>query len=119
MIHEEKQGNNKTKLLHVHLSEDEYSKIHKQYKNNTCLKVSEYTRKKLLDEYPTTYYLNQSPDDFMTELMPMRKSLYVVNNSFNQAVQKLNSMRQITDDNAWLRAWELDEKMLVKQVEKK
>ena len=111
------QTNNKTKWLHVRLSEDEYNKIQSHFKRTTCRKLSEYTRKKLLDEHVITYYRNQSLDDLMTELMPMRKSQNAVSNNFNQAVRKLNSMRQNDDAAVWIIAWERDEKRLIIQVE--
>ncbi len=108
--------NNKTKWLHIRLSEDEYNIIHKQFTRTTCRKLSEYARNKLLHKHLTTYYRNQSLDDLMTELTPMRKSLFAISNNFNQAVRKLNSMNQNDNVLYWIRLYEKDNNIIQKLV---
>ncbi len=108
---------NKIKWLHVRLSEDEYDKLQKQFKNTTCRKLSEYIRNKIFEKHLTVYYRNKSLDDLMAELMPLRKSLYAVSNNFNQAVRKLNSMRPDDNPVPWLNAWERDRAVIIRQVE--
>lgn len=88
---------NKTRWLHVRLSEDEYAQVQKAFKKTTCRKLSQYTRNKLLDKHLTTYYRNKSLDDFMAEMILLRNDLNAVGNNFNQAVRKLNSMK-VTDN---------------------
>ncbi len=82
------QNTNKTKWLHVRLSEDEYETLLKQFKKTTCRKLSEYTRNKLFEKHLTMYYRNKSLDDVMAELMPIRKSVFAISNNFNQGSQK-------------------------------
>ena len=108
---------NKTKWLHVRLTEDEFNKLQAQFKKTTCRKLSQYTRNKLFDKHLTVLYRNQSLDDFMAELMPLKKSLYAVSNNFNQAVRKLNSMKQNDNAESWVIAYELTKNNVEKQVE--
>lgn len=108
--------NNKTKWLHLRLSVDEYGKIHKQFSKTTCRKLSEYARNKLLDKHVTTYYRNQSLDDLMAALMPLKKSLYAVSNNLNQAVRKLNSMPQNDFAETWIRFYGKEMENAIKQV---
>jgi len=102
----EEKDTNKTKWLHVRLSEDEYNKLQKQFKDTTCRKMSEYIRKKLFDKHLVLYYRNRSLDDLMAEVIPLRKSLFAISNNFNQAVRKLNSMRPFERAESWLQAYE-------------
>jgi acetone carboxylase gamma subunit len=108
---------NKTKWLHTRLTEDEYSKLLAQFKKTTCRKLSQYIRNKLFDKPLTVLYRNQSLDDFMAELMPLKKSLYALSNNFNQAVRKLNSMKQTDNAEHWVIAYELTKRNVEKQVD--
>jgi acetone carboxylase gamma subunit len=108
---------NKTKWLHTRLTEDEYDKLQAQFKKTTCRKLSQYIRNKLFDKHLTVLYRNKSLDDFMAELMPLKKSLYAVSNNFNQAVRKLNSMNPNDDAQHWIIAYELTKRNVEKQVE--
>lgn len=108
---------NKTKWLHVRLSEDEYSNISEQFKQTTCRKLSEYIRNKLLQKHITTYYRNKSLDDVMAELIPLRKSLFALSNNFNQAVHKLNAMQPSEYAERWIKSFEQSQINVLQQVE--
>lgn len=108
---------NKDKWLHIRLTTDERSKIERQFKKTTSRKLSEYARNKLLDTHLTTYYRNQSLDDLMAELMPLRKSLNAISTNFNQAVRKLNSMQFSDSGLSWLKAFEQDRETFLKEIE--
>ncbi len=108
---------NKTKWLHTRLTEDEYNKLQSQFKKTTCRKLSQYIRNKLFDKHLTVLYRNKSLDDFMTELMPLKKSLYALSNNFNQAVRKLNSMKQTDHPENWIISYELTRRNVEKQVD--
>jgi hypothetical protein len=108
---------NKTKWLHVRLSEKEYNKIYAHFKRTTCRKLSEYTRHKMLDRHLTLYYRNQSLDDVMAELIPLRKSLFAISNNFNQAVHKLNAMQSNDYAERWIKTFEQSQLDVLKQVE--
>ena len=111
------QNTNRTKWLHLRLKPDEFDKIHKQFSKTTCRKISEYSRKILLDKPITTTYRNQSIDDLMTEAIKLRNELNNIGNNFNQAVKKLHTLQQIPEFRNWIIAFELDKKILFNKVD--
>jgi hypothetical protein len=97
---------NKTKWLHVRLTEDEQQLIRKKFKNTDCRKLSDYIRRKLLDKHLVVSYRNGSLDDFMTGLSQLKTELNHIGNNLNQAVKKLNSMRPSESGQAWITIYE-------------
>ena len=112
-----KEQTNRTKWLHLRLTPDEYQKIMKEFNKSTCLKISDYARKNLLQKPIVNTYRNQSLDDFMAEMIRLRGELNVIGNNFNQAVKKLHTLHQITDFKQWLINYELDKKILFNKVD--
>lgn len=111
------QNNNRTKWLHLRLKPEEYAKIHKQFSKTTCRKISDYSRKILLDKPVTATYRNQSLDDFMAEMMQLRNELTSIGNNFNQAVKKLHTLQQIAEFKAWIITYELEKQTLLNKVD--
>ena len=111
------QNNNKTKWLHLRLSIEEYTKIQKNFSKTTCLKISEYARKILLNKPITGTHRNKSLDDFMAEMIKLRSELNSLGNNFNQAVKKLNSLQQIAEFRSWIITYELEKKILFNKVD--
>lgn len=109
--------NNRTKWLHLRLTPDEYQKIVKEFNKSTCRKLSDYTRKNLLQKPIVNTYRNQSLDDFMAEMIRLRGELNAIGNNFNQAVKKLHTLHQITDFKQWLIRYELEKKILFNKVD--
>lgn len=113
----EEQNNNRTRWLHLRLSPDEYQKICNKFSKSSCRKLSEYTRKILLDKPITTNYRNQSLDEFMAEIIRLRTELNGIGNNFNQAVKKLHTLQQISEFKNWIISSELEKKILLNKVE--
>jgi hypothetical protein len=111
------QNNNRTKWLHLRLNAEEYAKIHKQFSKTTCRKISDYSRKILLEKPITATFRNQSLDDFMTEMMRLRSELNSIGNNFNQAVKKLHTLQKITEFKTWLINYELEKQTLLNKVD--
>jgi hypothetical protein len=101
----------------VRFTEVEYKKIYTGFKSTTKRKLSEYIRSVLLNKPVTVYTRNQSFDDFVAELILLRRELNAIGNNFNQSVKKLNAM----DDKAEIKLWAmLNEKskpILFKKIE--
>ena len=112
-----KEQNNRTKWLHLRLTPDEYQKIMKEFNKSTCRKLSDYTRKNILQKPIVNTYRNQSLDDFMAEMIRMRGELNAVGNNFNQAVKKLHMLQQIAEFKHWLITYELEKKILFNKVD--
>lgn len=111
------QKNNRSKWLHLRLKPQEYTQLHKQFSKTTCRKISDYSRKILLGKPVVATYRNTSLDDFMTEMIGLRKELNSAGNNFNQAVKKLHALRQIAEFKSWLITYESDRESLLNKVE--
>lgn len=111
------QNNNRTKWLHLRLKPEEYTAIQKQFSKTTCVKISDYARKILLNKAITATYRNQSLDDFMAEMIKLRSELNSIGSNFNQAVKKLHSLQQIGEFRNWITTYELEKHILLNKVD--
>ena len=91
------------KWLTVRLSEEEEKKLCKLYGKTTCRGVSEYARSVLLKEPVHILYRNKSADDFLSEMIELKRELNSIGNNFNQAVHKLHTL----DHDHHIKAWEV------------
>lgn len=96
------QTKNRTEWLHVRLTEDEHKKINDRFKLTTCRKLSDYSRRILLDKKITTLTRNQSLDDFMAEMMKLRNELNAIGNNWNQAVKRLHTLDHVAEMKVWI-----------------
>ena len=108
----ERKISNRTRIIGLRLTPDEYLKIEKKWKASTCRKLSDYVRHSLFDKPIVTTYRNSSQDDLMTELTRLRNELNAVGNNFNQAVKKLHTLSQIAEFRSWLIAYEVEKKII-------
>lgn len=108
---------NHSKWLHIRLKEEEYTQIHKKFEASTCLKLSEYARRVLLEKPITINQRNQSLDDFMAEMIQLRNELHPLGNNFNQAVKRLHTLEKISEFKSWLLLYETSRKILLEKVE--
>jgi len=108
---------NRTRIIGLRLTPDEYAKIEKKWQHSTCRKLSEYVRHSLFEKPIVTTYRNQSADDFMAEMAQLRKELNHVGNNFNQAVKKLHTLQKVTEFKSWLIAYEVEKRTLFNKVD--
>ncbi len=111
------QNSNRTRIIGLRLTPDEYAKIEKKWKASTCRKLSDYVRRSIFDKPIVTTYRNTSQDDLMAELTRLRNELNAVGNNFNQAVKKLHTLSQIAEFRSWLIAYEVEKKILSNKVD--
>lgn len=111
------QNSNRTRVIGLRLTPDEYAKIEKKWNASTCHKLSDYVRRSLFDKPVVTTYRNSSQDDLMAELTRLRSELNAVGNNFNQAVKKLHTLSQIAEFKSWLIAYEVEKKILSNKVD--
>jgi len=102
--------------LHVRLTQKERARINEKFSKSIDRKMSEYVRKVLLDKAITINQRNQSLDDFMAEMIVLRKELNAIGINFNQAVKKLNALEQITEIKSWLGDYNLSGQILIKKI---
>ncbi len=108
---------NRTRIIGLRLAPEEYAKIERKWKNSTCRKLSDYVRHCLFDKPITTYYRNQSMDDFITEASQLRYELNHLAGNFNQAVKRLHSLNQIDEFKSWLIRYEIEKRTLFNKVD--
>ncbi len=108
----EGQNSNRTRIVGLRLTPEEYAKIEKKWKASTSRKLSDYVRRSLFDKPIVTTYRNSSQDDLMAELTRLRIELNAVGNNFNQIVKKLHTLSQIPEFRNWLIAYEVEKRIL-------
>ncbi|QEC69731.1 plasmid mobilization relaxosome protein MobC [Panacibacter ginsenosidivorans] len=93
-------------------------KMVKKYKSQTTERsLSEYMRKVSMQKPITIKYRNQSADDFLKEMLGLKKELNAIGNNFNQAVHKLHLLDKIPEFRVWLNHYESVQQSLVSKVE--
>ncbi len=106
MMKDEKK--NRTRWLHLRLTEQEYKILQKYFAESLCPKLSDFARKNLLQKPVVLKYRNQSLDEMISELTRLRSELNFIGNNFNQAVKKLHSLSQISDLRIWILSFDSD-----------
>ena len=79
--------------------------------------ISSYLRKVSLQKPVTVKYRNQSADDFLKQMLELKKELNGIGNNFNQAVHKLHLLDKIPEFRVWIQQHEGLQKVLVNKVE--
>ena len=113
----ERENSNRTRIVGLRFTPEEYAKIERKWKASTCRKLSDYIRKHLFNKPINTTYRNQSLDDMTLEMMLLYKQLNAIGNNFNQAVKKLHTLDQIPEFKVWIISSEQDRKILLNKVE--
>src|SRR3546814_141487 len=104
----EDKKNNRSKWLHLRLTEEELRILQKRFNASTYRKFSEYTRQVILSKPVIAGYKDQSLDEVIAVLSVLRKDLNGVANNFNQVVHKLHTLDHIPEYRTWLRVNEQD-----------
>lgn len=110
--------NNKTKWLHIRLTEAEHKKIKAGFSSSTKQKISSYARDILLDKPITVYTRSQSFDDFVAEMILLRNELKAIGNNINQAVKKLHGSANNNELKFWAQQVEKSREILFEKMEK-
>ncbi|MBZ4033820.1 plasmid mobilization relaxosome protein MobC [Flavobacterium sp. 17A] len=108
---------NRTRWLHLRLTEQEYKILQKYFAESLCPKLSDFARKNLLQKPVVLKYRNQSLDDLISELTRLTSELNPIGNNFNQVVKKLHSLSQISEFKMWILSFETDKKILFNSIE--
>ncbi|MFH6997386.1 plasmid mobilization protein [Flavobacterium sp. FlaQc-57] len=112
-----RENSNRTRIVGLRFTPEEYAKIEKKWKASTCRKLSDYIRRHLFEKPITTIYRNQSLDEMIHEMIQLFKQLNGIGNNFNQAVKKLHTLNQIPEFKIWIISAELDKKILFDKID--
>jgi gluconate kinase len=103
--------------LTIRLNEDEEKTLNKFFTQTSCNSLSEYARDILLKKPVTIFYRNKSADDFLEEMILLKKELNAIGNNFNQLVHKLHTLDNIQEIKSWAMINEEGRKIFLKKME--
>ena len=107
----------RNKMVVVRMNETEFEQAEKFRKKTTERYLSTYVRKLSLQKPLTVKYRNESADDFLLDMLNLKKELNAIGNNFNQAVHKLHLLDKIPEFRIWVQQYDGLQKMLISKVE--
>lgn len=113
----ERGNSNRTKRIICRLTEAEYKKIEQKWKATPYRKLSDYLRKKLMDQPIIATIRNQSVDDLITQMAALKKELNAIGNNFNQSVKKLHTLQNVQEFQRWLPGYEFGKQTLSNKLD--
>jgi hypothetical protein len=105
------------KMVVVRMNETEFEQAEKLRKKTTERYLSTYVRKLSLQKPLTVKYRNESADDFLLDMLNLKKELNAIGNNFNQAVHKLHLLDKIPEFRIWVQQYDGLQKVLISKVE--
>ncbi|MNK11867.1 hypothetical protein D3C87_299160 [compost metagenome] len=112
-----KKTTNRTRIVGVRFTPDEFTQLEKKFKATTCKKLSDYLRRIIFEKAIVTTYRNASMDDFMAGMILLKAELNSIGTNFNQLVKKVNTYKDDRTISGLLAGYELDRRQLLRQVE--
>ncbi len=101
----------------VRMNETEFNQLEKFQQKTTDKDVSSYLRKVALQKPVMVKYRNESADDFLLDMLNLKKELNAIGNNFNQAVHKLHILDKIPEFRIWINQYDGLQKVLISKVE--
>lgn len=105
------------KMVVIRMNETEFNQLEKFQQKTTERDTSSYLRKVALQKPVTVKYRNASADDFLLDMLNLKKELNAIGNNFNQAVHKLHILDKIPDFRVWVQQYDGLQKVLISKVE--
>lgn len=99
------------------INDSELKLLKKLKQQSTERSVSNYVRKVALQKPVIVKYRNQTADDFLTEMIQLKKELNAIGNNFNQTVHKLHILDKIPEFRAWIKFYRDLHQSVVAKVE--
>ena len=104
-------------FIKIRMNDAEIEMVKKYKEQTTERSLSGYMRKVSMQKPVTVKYRNQSADDFLKEMLGLKKELNSIGNNFNQVVHKLHLLDKIPEFRVWLNHYESVQQSLVSKVE--
>ncbi|RPD39309.1 plasmid mobilization protein [Chitinophaga barathri] len=108
---------NRTKWVHVRLTDAELLTLQESFKKTTERRLSSYARNILLAKPMIKGVRNKSAEDMMQHFVQLLKTLNGIANNYNQAVHKLHLLHQDAQYKSWLSCYEQDRRKLLSDIE--
>jgi hypothetical protein len=107
----------RSRVLNFRVNVSEYEQLTESWKKTTLKKLSAYIRKVLFGRVLTVRTRNASLDDFMAELILLKKELNAIGVNVNQATHRLHTLDHLPQMQRWLVDWERDKGVLFGQMD--
>jgi hypothetical protein len=107
----------RSKMVVVRMNQTEINQLTKFQQRTTEKDTSSYLRKVALQKPVTVKYRNESADDFLLDMLNLKKELNAIGNNFNQAVHKLHLLDKIPEFRNWVQQYDGLQKVLISKVE--
>jgi MobC-like protein len=107
----------RNKMVVVRMNETEINQLTKFQQKTTEKDTSAYLRKVALQKPVTVKYRNESADDFLMDMLNLKKELNAIGNNFNQVVHKLHILDKIPEFRVWVQQYDGLQKVLINKVE--
>ena len=104
-------------VLKVRMNEAELKLVKRQQQKSTERNVSAYVREVAMKRPVFINYRNQSADDFLKDMLALKKELNGIGNNFNQVVHKLHILDKIPEFRNWVNHYEGLHQLLISKVE--
>jgi hypothetical protein len=105
------------RMVVVRLNEREWERLQYFQKMTTEATVSNYLRKVALSKPVLVKYRNATADDFLRDMLELKRELSALGNNFNQAVKKLHVLDKIPEFRSWLTVYEHSRQAFLQKVE--
>lgn len=105
------------KMVVVRMNEQEYKQLEKFQRQTIEKNIGSYLRKIALQKPVTVKYRNESADDFLLDMLGLKKELHAIGNNFNQAVHKLHLLDKIPEFRVWVQQYDGLQKSLNSKVD--
>lgn len=93
-------------FVKIRMNETEISQLKKLKQQSTERSVSNYIRKVALQKPVIVKYRNQTADDFLKQMVDLKKELNAIGNNFNQSVHKLHILDNIPEFRYWVKHYQ-------------
>lgn len=107
----------RTLILKIRINSQEKNLIDRYRQKSTEKTISNYIRKLALQKPITIRYRNESADEFLHEMIDLKKQLNGIGNNFNQAVHKLHTLERIPEFRHWIQEQQNTQKVLINSIE--
>ncbi len=104
-------------FVKIRMNKQELQQVKKNQLKTIEQSLSNYIRKVSMQKPVVVKYRNQSADDFLKDMLLLKKELSAVGNNFNQAVHNLHVLDKIPEFRSWLLQCDGLQSSLVAKVE--
>jgi len=93
-------------FVKIRMNDAEVKQLKRLQEQSTERSLSNYVRRVALQKPVIVKYRNQTADDFLSEMMLLKKELNAIGNNFNQVVHKLHILDTIPEFRFWVKHYQ-------------